>query len=256
MILNVNTFGRNLLIAIKVSATKLPMRLGIYAVDRMNPDVFYFKQTCELTKPYHSLDMEFPLTPRKLSFVLWDESTGILREPEISAAIETKPLKTLSRLLTHNDRTWTEFAGKLATNLRKLKPGQKVRGAGHTVYIFDVIKNLRGEPEATPARTDLNSDDIEVSKDVLLPCSVYSALCILDHEKAHNKFHKDVINLGDQHEFEADKEGLKIYLYSGFPCSQAIFAFTKIFTDTPVNNERTAASDEYIDEFKQTGRIS
>ncbi len=248
MIINVHTWHRRLLLKLTVRTTH-PQSIGIFLIDRNKPKRFYYKAVSDLQDAgEHVIEIPMPQTPGILSVYLYDADTG--REPDIQVKVTKHKLHTKEHLLSRAARRRLKFLMDFAADAKYIPANKVVTDFDRKIYYYDTITNPDGSKEITPARVDDQRGDIDVGKQKIEICSIYTLTFILTHEDAHSHENEEFYN-----EFEADKKGLITYLYSGHPSNQAMYSMTKIFNETELNMQRAAALEQYIAEFNETGEI-
>jgi len=111
----------------------------------------------------------------------------------------------------------------------------------------DVIRDDDGKELRTPARINGKTGIIEISRKYYLGFTVPGRKAINWHEYSH--VYK---NENPSDEFEADKNAIAMYLYTGNPKLDALHVFIKTFknTDTTLNRKRYQALKTYIMDFE------
>ena len=104
-----------------------------------------------------------------------------------------------------------------------------------------------GVEQTTPARIDIDTGIIEISKKQYLDFTVPNRLAILLHEFSHVYLNDNVDD-----EVEADLNGLLIYLGLGYPRIEAFEVFAKTFLNAPsdLNKMRYDKIKNFIDNFE------
>jgi hypothetical protein len=104
-----------------------------------------------------------------------------------------------------------------------------------------------GSEQTTPARIDVDSGLIEVSKKHFMDYTIPNRMAILLHEFSHIYLND---NIDD--EVEADLNGLLIYLGLGYPRIEAFEVFAKTFIVAPTeqNKMRYDKIKNFIDNFE------
>jgi hypothetical protein len=103
-----------------------------------------------------------------------------------------------------------------------------------------------GRLSETPARIEVDSGIIEISRAKFIPMTVPNRMAILLHEFSHI-----FVNENMDDEVEADLNALNIYLSLGYPRIEAFEVFTQTFIDTPTdeNKVRFDYIKNFIDDF-------
>jgi hypothetical protein len=104
-----------------------------------------------------------------------------------------------------------------------------------------------GVEQTTPARIDIDSGIIEVSKRQFIEYTIPNRMAILLHEFSHIYLNDNVDD-----EVEADLNGLLIYLGLGYPRIEAFEVFAKTFMNNPTdeNGMRFDSIKNFIDNFE------
>jgi len=143
----------------------------------------------------------------------------------------------LSYKIRESDKDFVELALWFAENADGLDEG--VYGKGDIEFIVKPsIPTGKGE---TPARIHKQFKFIEVSAAQFKELTVYERMVILAHEYAHGFKNSDIDD-----EFEADRNGNRIYLMLGFPKTEVMYTYACVFDDTPVNRERAYEADKQL----------
>ncbi len=98
--------------------------------------------------------------------------------------------------------------------------------------------------EITPARIDIYSNLIQVSKRAFDEITVSGRALLLLHEYAHN-----FLNSNPDNEFEADKMAVLIYLSLGYPVLESFYVFSK-FTPSKLNYKRILHVEQILKQFE------
>ena len=121
-------------------------------------------------------------------------------------------------------------------------------GNNPTTFISDCeyfridLYNVLEDNKTTPARIDRTNGIIDISYDRCKHHTIPMLMQIMAHEYSHYYINKDVDN-----EMEADKNGIHIYLKSGFPIIESYEAWLETFTHNP--------SEENYHRYKQIDGI-
>lgn len=113
-------------------------------------------------------------------------------------------------------------------------------------YLESIVEN--GEEQLTPARIEINTGVIEISKKRFVEMTVPERVCILTHEFSHLWLNEDMND-----ELEADLNGLILYLGLGFPRSDAFETFLRVFDKSPTeeNQKRYVGIQNFIREYEK-----
>lgn len=115
------------------------------------------------------------------------------------------------------------------------------------IEYLQLIVGDDGNEELTPARINISSKIIQVSKAKYAPMTIPRRLCILFHEYSHMFRNEDMYN-----ELEADLNALIIYLGLGYPRIEAKETFLSIFEQSggEDNYKRYHYIEDFIDRYE------
>jgi hypothetical protein len=198
--------------------------------------------------------VNLPICGSKTLIHIFNEKVGNvgvgLDDTFILKSISTLPLdKTHHRIDYSNPymKSFINFATRFSFNAGWLDEGVYVSDD----KIFEIIYNgqiMENESQVseTPARIEVDSGIIELSRAKFVPMSVPSRMAILLHEFSHI-----FVNENMDDEVEADLNALNIYLSLGYPRIEAFEVFTQTFIDTPSdeNKNRFDYIKNFIDDF-------
>ena len=210
--------------------------------DTQNNDA-YFRRICELdSNRKHIFYFGMPISPKQLKVQIFDQDNRYFSRPETFQIEKPQlvPLKTSPISMSQEVKDFLAFAEWIAVNMPTLKPGND--------YVFDgkfKIELFDDLDTATPARIHSEGDFIQVSKVDFMTMTIPRRIVILLHEYSHN-----FINNDKENESEADLHALSIYLSSGFPFMEAIYAFTKIFHDNDQSYERLQWMKQFMEKHE------
>lgn len=189
-----------------------------------------------------------PISPQRLYLTVYNSKTGS------SAGINVKNTRVVpldKRIVLWNsdsDREFYKFAEIIAKDAGFMKLGVYEHD-GFEIKISDIIKNPDGKISTTPARMFRPHGNIEISQSHFRNMTVPMRMLILLHEYAH--FRADT-----KDEEQADSCALNIYLGMGYPESEALYAFTKVFS-TPNYDHYLALkqrTEKLLSQLKANGR--
>ncbi len=252
MIFNVPTRHEEQTLLIKVKTTS-PQKIRIKVVDAEQPNTSF-------TDRYKTIDGEsiffvrMPVSPKEALVYVYNEKNGNLPVgQDDSVSVESITKAQLEKKLDVVDlgnplvRSFVNFATRFCYNAGSLSSGNYVSDdRKFTIQYLPVIKDM-GSEQTTPARIDVDSGLIEVSKKHFMDYTIPNRMAILLHEFSHI-FLND--NIDD--EVEADLNGLLIYLGLGYPRIEAFEVFAKTFIVAPTeqNKMRYDKIVNFIDNFE------
>lgn len=222
----------NLLYSIDVKQPSI-IRITGYDKDHKNT-VFFDREIGTKEKPFsgiRKLRSPLPISPNNLILSISDSKTDSTQNVKVSD-ISVMPLdKRVVLWNTARDREFYKFAEMIAKSEGYLPTGVYDHD-GFEIKISSIIHNPDGNISTTPARMFRPYGNIEISKTHFDKMTVPMRMLILLHEYAH-------FRANTKDEELADSSALRIYLGMGFSESEALYAFTKIFT--PANPQHFLA---------------
>ena len=144
-------------------------------------------------------------------------------------------------------RSFVNFATKFSYNAGSISSGTYVSDDNKFVIKYMPVIEDNGQEQTTPARIELNTGVIEVSKKQFIEFTVPNRMAILLHEFSHVYLNNNVDD-----EVEADLNGLLIYLGLGYPRIEAFEVFASTFMNAPSeqNKVRFDKIKNFIDNFE------
>jgi hypothetical protein len=100
------------------------------------------------------------------------------------------------------------------------------------------------DDDGTPARVNRRTGVVKFNLSKMKDYTVYMRIFIGLHEFFHYA-------LQTTDEVKADMGALKVYLSMGYPKSEANYAMTKVFDNSPSAIKRVEILDNYIKEFQR-----
>jgi hypothetical protein len=155
--------------------------------------------------------------------------------------------------LNSKDKDFLKFAQQFAENSSILSTGVYMSDSGkyQIDYLPEILDDKTKQAIPTPARIHNATGRMEVSKKHYAQMTVPEKVGILCHEYSHVFKNED-----SRDEVEADLNGLKVYLATGYPIIEAHKCFLNVFKDVPSqqNHERYAYLKTFIDNFDKLKR--
>jgi hypothetical protein len=252
MIYSVPTRFEELTLVIKVYSHK-PINIRIKVVDADQPNTSFTDRT-KVIDGEDIFYVRMPISPKNALVYVYNEDIG--NQPagaDTSFEVEEISKEMLEKKLDVIDfgnpliRSFINFSTRFCYNAGSLPSG---------VYVSDdnkfVIKYLstiedNGQEQTTPARIELNTGVIEISKKAFVNFTIPNRMAILLHEYSHV-----YLNDNQDDEVEADLNGLLIYLGLGYPRIEAFEVFAKTFMSAPTdgNKVRFDKIRNFIDDFE------
>ena len=252
MIFKVPTRHEELTLLIKVR-TYRPERIRLKVADADQPNTTF-------TNRYKTVDGEsiffvrMPVSPQTALVYVYNEDNGNLpvvmdNTLEVQSITKEQLDKKLDVIDFSNPlvRSFVTFATRFTYNAGTLPSGDYVSDDKRFMIKYPAIIQDDGIEQSTPARIDIDTGIIEVSKRHFLDYTVPNRMAILLHEFSHVYLND---NIDD--EVEADLNGLLIYLGLGYPRIEAFEVFAQTFLGTPTeqNKMRYDRIKEFIDNFE------
>jgi hypothetical protein len=252
MIFTVPTRHEEQTLLIKV-ITNSPQKIRIRVLDAEQPNTSF-------TDRYKTVNGEsifyvrMPVSPKESLVYVYNEANGNLPVGKDNTleveSITKQPLEKKLDVIDFSNnyiRSFINFSTRFCYNAGSLNSGTYVSDDGKfKIQYVPVIKDM-GVEHTTPARIDVDSGLIEVSKKHFLDFTIPNRMAILLHEFSHIFLNN---NIDD--EIEADINGLLIYLGLGYPRIEAFEVFAKTFIVAPTeqNKERYDKIVNFIDNFE------
>jgi hypothetical protein len=144
------------------------------------------------------------------------------------------PLITNLDEISYTDRVNVRFIENFSLNVSRYKANRIYKSAGcaFEIQLLPIIK-VNGVRHPTPARIHKTLNHIQVSKSHFDKMTFPMRVAILLHEYSHN-----FVNEYRDNEKEADFHAMNIYSLLGYPYSEAVKAYARIFSDTDINFQR------------------
>jgi hypothetical protein len=253
MIYNIPTRYEEMTLLIKVK-TYSPEVIRIKVVDSNQPN------TC-FTDRYKTVNGEtiffvrLPVTGQNCMVYVYNEENGNLPSGqdnsfEVLSITKEQLEKKLDVIDFSNPfvRSFVNFCTRFSYNAGSIPSGNYVSDDKNFVIKYLPIIEEGGQEQTTPARIDIDTGLIEVSKKQFIEFTVPNRIAILLHEFSHCYLNDNVDD-----ETEADLNGLLIYLGLGYPRIEAFEVFAKTFMNAPTeeNKVRFDKIKNFIDNFEK-----
>lgn len=252
MIFSVPTRYEELTLLVKVR-TYEPQKIRIKVIDAEQPNTTF-------TDRYKTINGEsiffvrMPVSAKEVLVYVYNEAYGNL-EQGIDKSVEVvsitkEPLEKKLDVIDFSNplvRSFVNFATRFSYNAGSLPSGNYASDDKQFVIKYLPIIEDNGVEQTTPARIDIDSGIIEVSKRQFIEYTIPNRMAILLHEFSHIYLNDNVDD-----EVEADLNGLLIYLGLGYPRIEAFEVFAKTFMNNPTdeNGMRFDRIKNFIDNFE------
>ena len=252
MIFSVPTRYEELTLLIKVR-TYEPQKIRIKVIDADQPNTTF-------TDRYKTINGEsiffvrMPVSGREVLVYVYNEAYGNMEQGMDKSlevlSITKEPLEKKLDVIDFSNpmvRSFVNFATRFSYNAGSLPSGTYVSDDKQFVIKYLPIIEDNGVEQTTPARIDIDSGIIEISKRQFIDYTIPNRMAILLHEYSHVYLNDNVDD-----EVEADLNGLLIYLGLGYPRIEAFEVFAKTFLNNPTdeNGMRFERIKNFIDNFE------
>lgn len=228
------TDGHDVTLTFKVTSDRpVVLRIKGYDAHPLHPNSVYFDREFgmpnNLFKGTKIIKAVMPVSPGLLNISAFDALSGSQNGIRIE---EVKAESLDKKIVAFNTPADYEFFRFLEGFIKTC--GYKSTGIYYSetkkfeIKLSAVIYNKEGKPLSTPARVFRPGGEMEFSKPKFDKMTIPMRAFIGLHEYCH-------FRVDTRSEHMADNYALRIYLGMGFPKSEAIYAFTKVFT--PVNTD-------------------
>jgi len=252
MIFSVPTRHEELTLLIKVR-TYEPQKIRIKVIDAEQPNTA-FTDRYRIVEGESIFFVRMPVSPNEALVYVFNEAYGNMQvgeDPSVEVISITKePLEKKLDVIDFTNqqvRSFVNFATRFSFNAGTLPSGTYTSDDRQFVIKYLPTITDGGMEQTTPARIDIDSGVIEVSKKQFRDFTIPNRMAILLHEFSH-VFVND--NIDD--EVEADLNALLIYLGLGYPRIEAFEVFAKTFMAAPTeqNKMRYQKIVNFIDNFE------
>lgn len=232
-------------------ATDRPRKVGIIAIDKNNEQTMYTKRW-NTVKGKQEFFVKLPQSPKEVEFKIFDIRSKQKSSDGIKVlSFEPLPLShNINAIGLENDDivNFIEFAQEFCERASYISPGIYVSNNGKFVIKYmDVIRdNISNTEITTPARINVGTGQIQISKKIFTKYTIPGRMAIILHEFSHVYLNKKSAN-----ESEADLNAAKIYLGLGYPRVELLNVWANVFykADNQGNRDRWAIIKNYINKF-------
>lgn len=180
-----------------------------------------------------------PISPKVLKLIIKSNDCNVSIEK-----IEKAKLMKGQLWLREDEHKFMLFAYKFAVRCAECSEGMYSDDDDKFYINFqDELYDADGRLSSTPARISRSTGVIEINRIKFLSYSIPMRIVILLHEFMHWRIKTRI-------ELEADFNALNIFLKSGFPKTEALYAFTRIFGNKKHLVERQEEIFSFIKNFK------
>jgi len=252
MIYTVPTRYEEVTLVIKVY-TNSAVNIKVKVVDADQPNTT-FTDRSKIVDGESIFFVRMPVSPQTAYVYVYNEDNGNLTTGQDNSfevdSISKEPLEKKLDVIDFSNplvKSFVTFATRFSYNAGSLSSGTYVSDDKMFVIKYLPIIEDNGQEQTTPARIELNTGVIEVSKKQFVDFTVPNRMAILLHEFSHV-----YLNDNADDEVEADLNGLLIYLGLGYPRIEAFEVFASTFMNAPTdqNKIRFDKIKNFIDEFE------
>jgi len=251
MIYKVPTNFQEITLKINVYTHK-PTTIRIKVIDAAQQNTTFTDRT-RLIDGESSFYVRMPVSSDVVLVYVYNEDNGnLLGGQDSSFIVDSITTELLEKKLEVIDmsntyvKSFITFATGFCYNAGSLPTGNYQSADKTFVIKYLPIIEDDGKEQTTPARIDIDSGVIEISKKQFLEYTVPSRMAILLHEFSHVYINDNVDD-----EVEADLNALLIYLGLGYPRIEAFEVFASAFQNSPseLNRMRYDKIKSFIDNF-------
>jgi hypothetical protein len=236
----INTNSRPVLIKVYLEV-KLPQRLSIagYDPDPAHNGTVYFIRSKQINgkehlDPRNPIEIPMPITPDKLILNIDQENGGFGSYINV-VKVDVVELPSTTVVFPKDVLEYYDFIKTYCQKANYKGPGFYVSRDEN--YVIWAKPNLDGD--ATPARVNRRTGLVKVNLEKFVPFTVYMKIFIMLHEFIH-------YSQQTTDETRCDLGALRIFLGMGYPKSEANYAMTKIFDNSPDAIRRVTILNNYI----------
>lgn len=253
----VTTGAKEMAISVTVK-TESPQEIRLKVYDYDKPKTYFTDRTMVVDGTAEFVIM-MPITPERIMVSVYNEKNGnrygkmeedktFLCDEKSIKRVHLKKKLNLIPYKTVELRSFIDFCERFCLNSSYMEPG-RYRSDDSRYYIdfFEEIRDPAGKTIGTPARIEMGTGKIEVSKKSFDQYTMPMRMAIMLHEYSHFYVNENMTD-----ESEADLNGLLIYLSLGFPRIEAHQAWLEVFTGAPseANKARYEMIETFINDFE------
>lgn len=237
----VDTQEKPTLISFKIDTTS-PQMVSIIGYDGTKESTVYFARTLNVKQRNQIVQIPMPVSPKKLTLVI-EQSNGAYGSnfnlydfvvSDLPEKVTAFPPKTIE---------FYNFLKSFSKKAGYIKPGFYVsKDENHMIWAKPHL-----DDDGTPARVNRRTGVVKFNISKMKDYTVFMRIFIGLHEFFHYA-------LQTTDEVKADMGALKVYLSMGYPKSEANYAMTKIFDDSPSAIKRVEVLDNFIKQFESLER--
>lgn len=218
-------------------------RISIVGYDANKKDTVYFARSKSISGR-QTIEIPMPLVPEVLTLDINQQGGGFGAYINI-LDVKVKDFPNVTSAFPKNTLEFYNFIKVIAEKTGTLKPGFYISKDEN--FVVWVKEDLDGD--STPARVNRRTGVTKWNLSKMRDFTVYMRVFIGLHEYFHYA-------LQTTDEVACDTNALKVYLSMGYPKSEANYAMTKIFDNSPEAIKRVKVMDTIIKQHDQQNKNS
>lgn len=207
-----------------------------YDPDPKHPNTVYFARTARVKGKGQYFEIPMPISPKKLILEIKQDSRSFGSYMNVYDLV-VLDLPSTTTVFPAKTMEFYNFLKKFAKEAGYIQPGFYVSKDEN--YLIWAKEHLDGD--GTPARVNRRTGCVKMNLSKLRDFTVYMRIFIGLHEFFHYA-------LQTTDEILPDLSALKVYLAMNYPKSEANYAMTKVFDNSPAALQRVALLDKMIKE--------
>lgn len=213
-------------------------RISFIGYDATKNDTVYFARSKAISGK-QVVEIPMPLAPETLTLDINHQGGGFGAYINI-IDVKVKDLPPAITAFPKNTLEYYNFIKVMAEQTGTMKPGFYISKDEN--FVLWVKEHLDGD--STPARVNRRTGVVKWNLSKMREFTVYMRVFIGLHEYFHYA-------LQTTDEVACDTNALRVYLSMGFPKSEANYAMTKIFDNSPEAIKRVQVMDNIIKQHDQ-----
>lgn len=226
------------MIRFKVDVTANQM-ISIVGYDATKENTTYFAKTVNIKSRNQVIELPMPISPEKLTLVI-EQSNGAYGSYINVDNFTVTDLPQRNTLFPEKTMEFYNFLKTFAKKAGYIQPGFYVSKDEN--YMIWAKPHL--DDDGTPARVNRRTGVVKFNISKMKEYTVFMRVFIGLHEFFHYA-------LQTTDEVKADLGALNVYLSMGYPKSEANYAMTKVFDNSPSAIKRVEILDNYIKQFQK-----
>lgn len=230
---------RPTMIRFRVDVTANQM-ISIIGYDATKDSTTYFAKTVNIKQRNQIVELPMPISPKVLTLVI-EQSNGAYGSYINVDDFKVTDMPTTSTVFPPKTMEFYNFLKSFAKKAGYIQPGFYVSKDEN--YMIWAKPHL--DDDGTPARVNRRTGVVKFNLTKMKEYTVFMRIFIGLHEYFHYA-------LQTTDEVKADMGALKVYLTMGYPKSEANYAMTKVFDNSPTAIQRVKILDGFIKQFQKS----